>query len=111
MRVFLDLAMDQGANGMEFVPGRVAYTYRGNWKLQLDNGVDPYHLTSTHVSFIGIQGRRRAGEGNLEARAIRLGQARAARRPASSAFPTAIRSSGPTSPRPRSAPSIPPSTR
>lgn len=68
MRVFLDLAMDQGPHGMEFVPGRVAYTYRGNWKLQLDNGVDPYHLTSTHVSFIGIQGRRRAGEGNLEAR-------------------------------------------
>jgi benzoate/toluate 1,2-dioxygenase alpha subunit len=68
MRVFLDLAMDQGPHGMEFVPGRVAYTYRGNWKLQLDNGVDPYHLTSTHLSFIGIQGRRRAGEGNLEAR-------------------------------------------
>ena len=68
VRVFLDLAMDQGPNGMEFVPGRVAYTYRGNWKLQLDNGVDPYHLTSTHVSFIGIQGRRRAGEGNLDAR-------------------------------------------
>jgi benzoate/toluate 1,2-dioxygenase subunit alpha len=68
MRVFLDLAMDQGPNGMEFVPGRVAYTYRGNWKLQLDNGVDPYHLTSTHLSFIGIQGRRRAGEGNLDVR-------------------------------------------
>ncbi len=68
MRVFLDLAMDQGPNGMEFIPGRVAYTYRGNWKLQLDNGIDPYHLTSTHVSFIGIQGRRRAGEGNLDAR-------------------------------------------
>ena len=68
MRVFLDLAMDQGPQGMEFVPGRVAYTYRGNWKLQLDNGVDPYHLTSTHQSFIGIQARRRAGEGNLEAR-------------------------------------------
>jgi benzoate/toluate 1,2-dioxygenase subunit alpha len=68
MRVFLDLAMDQGANGMEFVPGRVAYTYRGNWKLQLDNGVDPYHLTSTHQSFIGIQARRRVGEGNLDAR-------------------------------------------
>lgn len=68
MRVFLDLAMDQGPQGMEFVPGRVAYTYRGNWKLQLDNGVDPYHLTSTHLSFIGIQGRRRQGAGNLEAR-------------------------------------------
>ena len=68
MKVFLDLAMDQGPHGMEFVPGRVAYTYRGNWKLQLDNGVDPYHLTSTHVSFIGIQARRRGGAGNLEAR-------------------------------------------
>ena len=68
MKVFLDLAMEQGPNGMEFVPGRVAYTYRGNWKLQLDNGIDPYHLTSTHVSFIGIQARRREGAGNLEAR-------------------------------------------
>lgn len=68
MRVFLDLAMDQGPDGMEFVPGRVAYTYNANWKLQLDNGVDPYHLTSTHLSFIQIQGRRRKGEGNLDAR-------------------------------------------
>ena len=65
---FLDLAMEQGPQGMEFVPGRAAYTYRGNWKLQLDNGLDPYHLTSTHVSFMNIQARRRAGSGHQEAR-------------------------------------------
>lgn len=68
MRFFLDLAMDQGPQGMEFVPGRTAYTYNGNWKLQLDNGIDAYHLTSTHISFMQIQGKRRGGEGNLEAR-------------------------------------------
>lgn len=68
MRFFLDLAMDQGPNGMEFIPGRVIYTYHGNWKLQMDNGLDAYHLTSTHTSFIDVQGRRRAGQGNLAAR-------------------------------------------
>ncbi|MGB5082604.1 MAG: Rieske 2Fe-2S domain-containing protein [Burkholderiales bacterium] len=68
MRFFLDLMMEQGPRGMEFIPGRAVYTYRGNWKLQLDNGLDPYHLTSTHLSYIDLQSRRRAGEGNVEAR-------------------------------------------
>jgi benzoate/toluate 1,2-dioxygenase alpha subunit len=68
MRLFLDLVMEQGPQGMEYVPGRSAYTYRANWKLQMDNGVDPYHLTSTHTSFMQIQARRSQGEGHLEAR-------------------------------------------
>ena len=68
MRFFIDVSMEQGPHGMEFIPGRMAYTYRANWKLQLDNGLDPYHLTSTHQSFIGVQARRRRGEGNQEAR-------------------------------------------
>ena len=42
---------------MEFVPGRTAYTYNGNWKLQLDNGIDAYHLTSTHISFHANSGQ------------------------------------------------------
>ncbi|MCL4745421.1 MAG: Rieske 2Fe-2S domain-containing protein [Burkholderiaceae bacterium] len=67
-RVFLDLAMDQGESGMEIVPGRVAFRYRGNWKLQLENGTDFYHLTSTHAGFMDIMGKRRQGEGNQEAR-------------------------------------------
>jgi len=67
-RFFIDLAMDQGPQGMEFIPGRSIYTYNGNWKLQLDNGMDAYHLTSTHISFMDVQARRRAGAGNIEAR-------------------------------------------
>ncbi len=69
-RFFIDLAMDQGPHGMEFVPGRSIYTYNGNWKLQLDNGLDVYHLTSTHISFMDVQARRRAGAGNVEARQL-----------------------------------------
>lgn len=61
MRFFIDLVADQGADGMEFIPGRSVYTYRGNWKLQLDNGLDPYHLTTTHLSYMDLQARRRGG--------------------------------------------------
>lgn len=64
MRFFIDLAMEQGENGMEPIPGRALYTYRGNWKFQLDNGLDSYHLTSTHLSFMRALDRRRVGEGN-----------------------------------------------
>lgn len=68
LRPLLDLAMDQGAEGMEFVPGRIAFQYRANWKLQLENGTDFYHLTSTHAAFMDVMNKRRAGEGNQEAR-------------------------------------------
>ncbi len=68
IRQVIDLAMDQGQDGMEFIPGRIAYAYDANWKLQLDNGTDPYHLTSTHTSFLDIMSKRRSGEGNQQAR-------------------------------------------
>lgn len=58
MRTLIDLVMDQGEHGMELVPGRTVYTYGANWKLQTENGMDPYHLTSTHPSFIEIVSRR-----------------------------------------------------
>jgi phenylpropionate dioxygenase-like ring-hydroxylating dioxygenase large terminal subunit len=61
-RYFVDLVMDQGEHGMEFVPGRSLYTYDANWKLQLENGKDSYHLTSTHPSFMEIVSRRKAGQ-------------------------------------------------
>ncbi len=69
LKFFLDLAMEQGPQGMEFVPGRIGFTYNGNWKAQLDNSSDAYHLTSTHVSFMEVQ-RRRADlvSGHQEAR-------------------------------------------
>lgn len=60
VRPLLDLALEQGEHGMEFVPGRSIYTFRGNWKLQMDNGLDFYHLTSTHAAFMEVVQRREA---------------------------------------------------
>jgi phenylpropionate dioxygenase-like ring-hydroxylating dioxygenase large terminal subunit len=68
LRFFIDLAMEQGEHGMEFVPGRIEYAYDANWKLQLDNGTDAYHLTSTHTSFLDVMAKRAMGAGNQEAR-------------------------------------------
>ncbi len=68
LRFFIDLYMEQSPQGMEFVPGRAVYSYRGNWKLQMDNGMDYYHLTSTHSSFLDVQAKRKHGEGNQAAR-------------------------------------------
>jgi benzoate/toluate 1,2-dioxygenase alpha subunit len=61
-KVFLDLIADQGEEGVELLPGACAYTYRANWKLQLENCLDIYHLTSTHPSFMRIVERRKKGD-------------------------------------------------
>ena len=53
-RTFLDLVIDQGRNGLEFVPGEVSYTFDGNWKLQFENGLDYYHFASTHSSYADL---------------------------------------------------------
>lgn len=69
-RFFLDLIVDQGAQGVEAVPGSSTYTFRANWKLQMEDGLDAYHLTSTHPSFMKIVElmkiveRRNSGESN-----------------------------------------------
>lgn len=67
LRTLIDLAMEQGPNGMEFVPGRATYTFNANWKLQMDNGLDAYHLTSTHASFLDVMARRREGDAGNQA--------------------------------------------
>ena len=61
-RFFIDLVIDQSPEGMELVPGSATYTYKANWKLQVENGLDAYHLTSTHPSFMKIVERRHSGE-------------------------------------------------
>src|SRR3954471_228151 len=70
LKFFLDLHMEQSPSGMEVIPGRALYTYRGNWKMQMENGQDPYHETTTHGCFVAIQQRRMQGEGNVEGRQI-----------------------------------------
>lgn len=58
IKVFLDLMIDQSPDGLEIIPGPVRFTYKGNWKLQIENGTDPYHFTSTHPSYIQILNKR-----------------------------------------------------
>jgi benzoate/toluate 1,2-dioxygenase subunit alpha len=62
VRVLLDLVADQGPDGIEMIPGMSSYTYRGNWKWQIENCVDAYHLTSAHPSFMNVVTRRKMGE-------------------------------------------------
>jgi phenylpropionate dioxygenase-like ring-hydroxylating dioxygenase large terminal subunit len=65
-RVCIDLAVDQSPGGLELVPGVVRYTYRGNWKLQLENSLDAYHFESTHPSYLRLLELRSAQPGRTD---------------------------------------------
>ena len=62
IKPLIDLVTDQGPDGIEMVPGVSTYTYRGNWKWQIENCVDAYHLSSAHPSFMNVVKRRQQGE-------------------------------------------------
>ncbi|MGZ8311635.1 MAG: aromatic ring-hydroxylating oxygenase subunit alpha [Allosphingosinicella sp.] len=60
----LDLVADQSEQGFELVPGRVNFTFEGNWKLQLENCSDAYHFTSAHPSYLRlVEQRQKSNEG------------------------------------------------
>jgi benzoate/toluate 1,2-dioxygenase subunit alpha len=58
IRHLLDLVVDQSPDGIELVPGDVRYSFRANWKFQLENTVDAYHFASTHASYLGVMNKR-----------------------------------------------------
>lgn len=68
-RAFIDLLVDQAPQGLEVVRGSTDYTYAGNWKLQIENGVDGYHFDTLHRSFMGVV-RRRMASGKDTVKAI-----------------------------------------
>lgn len=50
---FIDLFVDLSPDGVIDAHGGVhRYGYDGNWKLQMENGVDGYHPAFTHESFL-----------------------------------------------------------
>lgn len=57
-RKMIDLMVDQGPEGLEFIPGVSAFTYEGNWKHQLENCSDGYHVTSVHPTYLQVAQRR-----------------------------------------------------
>ncbi|MGE0826201.1 MAG: SRPBCC family protein [Candidatus Binatia bacterium] len=57
-RPFIDMIVDQSPNGLEVLRGSADYTYAGNWKMQVENGVDGYHFDIVHRTFVGVIQRR-----------------------------------------------------
>jgi benzoate/toluate 1,2-dioxygenase alpha subunit len=57
---FIDLLADQSPDGLEVIGGSTAYRYRGNWKQQLENGVDGYHFTTVHQNYVRVLKQRSA---------------------------------------------------
>jgi benzoate/toluate 1,2-dioxygenase alpha subunit len=57
-RIFIDMLADQSPDGLEVLPGASTYTYRGNWKMQAENGVDGYHANLVHASYFRLIANR-----------------------------------------------------
>lgn len=53
-RRYLDFIADIGVCGPELVSHAHKLVYRGNWKLQIENTIDPYHFSFTHKSWLDI---------------------------------------------------------
>ncbi len=70
---FIDLIADQAPNGIEVLKGRSTYTYNGNWKLQVENGVDGYHVDAVHANYVQMiknRARLNAGADGLKVMAV-----------------------------------------
>jgi benzoate/toluate 1,2-dioxygenase alpha subunit len=57
-RLIIDQIVDQAPDGIEVLRGNSSYIYDGNWKLQMENGADGYHVSSVHWNYSATMGRR-----------------------------------------------------
>ena len=72
-RAFIDLFADQSPTGKhEILRGVTRYTYKGNWKLQVENGLDGYHVGPVHANYMMTVMRRAAGESKNDTKVIDL---------------------------------------
>lgn len=54
-RRYLDFIADLGGEaGIDLSARAQKLVYRGNWKLQIENTIDPYHFSFTHQSWLDI---------------------------------------------------------
>jgi benzoate/toluate 1,2-dioxygenase alpha subunit len=60
-KVIIDLIVDQAPQGLEVLRGNSSYIYDGNWKLQMENGADGYHVSSVHWNYAATMSRRKEG--------------------------------------------------
>ena len=57
-RTVIDQIVDGAPDGIEVLRGNSSYIYDGNWKLQMENGADGYHVSSVHWNYSATMGHR-----------------------------------------------------
>lgn len=60
-RVIIDQIVDQAPEGIEVLAGNSTYIFDGNWKMQMENGCDGYHVSSVHANYAQTMSRRADG--------------------------------------------------
>lgn len=58
-RIVIDQIVDQAPEGLEVLRGSSTYVYDGNWKLQMENGADGYHVSAVHWNYAATTSRRK----------------------------------------------------
>ncbi|MDR2678591.1 MAG: anthranilate 1,2-dioxygenase large subunit [Zoogloeaceae bacterium] len=70
---FLDMMVEQSETGeLEVLPGISTYSFDGNWKLQDENGLDGYHVSTVHFNYVATVNQRQEINASkaIEAKAI-----------------------------------------
>ena len=57
-RIVIDQIVDQAPDGIEILNGSSTYIFDGNWKMQMENGCDGYHVSSVHANYASTMSRR-----------------------------------------------------
>ncbi|WP_457943290.1 anthranilate 1,2-dioxygenase large subunit [Vreelandella alkaliphila] len=58
--LFFDMMVEQAKDGeLEVLPGESRYTFNANWKLQNENGLDGYHVSTVHYNYVSTVQHRR----------------------------------------------------
>ncbi|RFU45471.1 Rieske 2Fe-2S domain-containing protein [Paraburkholderia sp. DHOC27] len=58
-KVIIDQIVSQAPDGLEVLRGNSSYIYDGNWKMQMENGCDGYHVSTVHWNYSATMGRRK----------------------------------------------------
>jgi benzoate/toluate 1,2-dioxygenase alpha subunit len=66
-RTIIDQMVDAAPEGLEVLRGNSSYIYNGNWKLQMENGADGYHVSSVHWNYSATMGHRSYDEAGTRA--------------------------------------------
>ncbi|WP_423785731.1 benzoate 1,2-dioxygenase large subunit [Halopseudomonas pelagia] len=69
-RKMIDMMCDQSEDGLEVLRGSSTYIFEGNWKLQMENGADGYHVSSVHWNYAATQNQRKLREAGDTIRAM-----------------------------------------